>query len=252
MRLNPHRYQAFLSLPVDQYCSSRIDPTKTEIDEVGLQALVDGVIDASGFAVEILYLDRSEGTAVTPHQLTQNRPTAATIRLLYRPYVYGDIPSTPFYEVANAHRGHYDLLYQPEPTVNMEPVVNYQYAMTSNYPAWDQGALPFDVGSISMSIPNLMVDPSFGGLGASPMPADPSSPFRVSSPQEMYPQPPMNTPPPPMPVASPPPPPRMSAPPPPMSSLPPRSTDGPQIRLNPLVMKPNLSHSLPVTTPFKK
>ncbi|PLB39250.1 OTU family ubiquitin thioesterase [Aspergillus candidus] len=233
MRLNPHRYQAFLSLPVDQYCSSRIDPTKTEIDEVGLQALVDGVIDASGFAVEILYLDRSEGTAVTPHQLTQSRPTAATIRLLYRP-------------------GHYDLLYQPEPTVNMEPVVNYQYAMSSNYPAWDQGALPFDVGSISMSIPNLMVDPSFGGLGASPVPADPSSPFRVSSPQDMYPQPPMSTPPPPMPVASPPPPPpRMSAPPPPMSSLPPRSTDGPQIRLNPLVMKPNLSHSLPVTTPFK-
>jgi ubiquitin thioesterase protein OTUB1 len=49
-----------------------------------------------------------------------------------------------------------------------------------------------------------------------------------------------------------PPPPRMSGPPPPMSSLPSRSSDGPQIRLNPLVMKQNLSHSLPVTTPFKK
>jgi ubiquitin thioesterase protein OTUB1 len=48
-----------------------------------------------------------------------------------------------------------------------------------------------------------------------------------------------------------PPPPRMSGPPPPMSSLPSRSSDGPQIRLNPLVMKQNLSHSLPVTTPFK-
>jgi hypothetical protein len=34
---------------------------KTEIDEVGLQALIDGVIEGSGFGVEILYLDRSEG-----------------------------------------------------------------------------------------------------------------------------------------------------------------------------------------------
>lgn len=84
MKLNPHRYQAFLSLPLDQYCATRIETVKTEIDEVGLQALVDGVIDGSGFAVEILYLDRSEGEAVTPHQLT-NQPSSATIRLLYRP-----------------------------------------------------------------------------------------------------------------------------------------------------------------------
>ncbi|KAF9889773.1 hypothetical protein FE257_006863 [Aspergillus nanangensis] len=230
MKLNPHRYQAFLPLPLDQYCATRIETVKTEIDEVGLQALVDGVIEPSGISVEILYLDRSQGEAVTPHLLTPSRPTASTIRLLYRP-------------------GHYDLAYQAEPTVHMEPVVNYQYAMTSNYSPWDQGALSFDVNSSLMSIPNLMIDPSFG-LGAAPMTPPPPSPYRVSPPQEVF-QPPMHTPPPPIPVASPPPPPpRMSAPP-PMSSLPTRSNDGPQIRLNPLVMKPNLSHSLPVTTPFK-
>ncbi|KAE8321511.1 peptidase C65 Otubain-domain-containing protein [Aspergillus sergii] len=227
MKLNPHRYQAFLSLPVDQYCATRIETVKTEIDEVGLQALVDGVIEPAGFAVEILYLDRSEGDAVTPHMLTPARPSVVTIRLLYRP-------------------GHYDLLYQAEPTVNMEPVVNYQYAMTSNYTPWDQGALSFDVNSSLMSIPNLMMDPTFG-LAPSPIPAAPASPFQVSSPPDVY-QPPIHTSPP-VPMASPPPP-RMSAPP-PMSSLPSRSSDGPQIRLNPLVMKPNLSHSLPVTTPFK-
>lgn len=227
MKLNPHRYQAFLSLPLDQYCATRIETVKTEIDEVGLQALIDGVIEASGFAVEILYLDRSEGDAVTPHIVTPARPSAATIRLLYRP-------------------GHYDLLYPAEPLVNVEPVVNYQYALTSSYAAWDQSALSFDVNSSLMSVPNLMMDPTFG-LAPSPIPAAPPSPFRVSSPQEVYP-PPMHTPPP-VPVASPPPL-RMPAPP-PMSSLPSRSSDGPQIRLNPLVMKPNLSHSLPVTTPFK-
>ncbi|KAE8374399.1 peptidase C65 Otubain-domain-containing protein [Aspergillus bertholletiae] len=227
MKLNPHRYQAFLSLPLDQYCATRIETVKTEIDEVGLQALVDGVIEPSGFAVEILYLDRSEGDAVTPHMLTPARPSVATIRLLYRP-------------------GHYDLLYQAEPTVNMEPVVNYQYAMTSNYTPWDQGALSFDVNSSLMSIPNLMMDPTFG-LATSPIPAAPTNSFRVSSPPDVYSSPIHSSPP--VPVASPPPP-RMSAPP-PMSSLPSRSSDGPQIRLNPLVMKPNLSHSLPVTTPFK-
>ncbi|KAF5861128.1 hypothetical protein ETB97_000568 [Aspergillus alliaceus] len=227
MKLNPHRYQAFLSLSLDQYCATRIETVKTEIDEVGLQALIDGVIEASGFAVEILYLDRSEGDAVTPHIVTPARPSAATIRLLYRP-------------------GHYDLLYPAEPLVNVEPVVNYQYALTSSYAAWDQSALSFDVNSSLMSVPNLMMDPTFG-LAPSPIPAAPPSPFRVSSPQEVYP-PPMHTPPP-VPVASPPPL-RMSAPP-PMSSLPSRSSDGPQIRLNPLVMKPNLSHSLPVTIPFK-
>lgn len=85
MKLNHVRYQAFLSTPVDQYCATRIEPAKTEIDEVGLQALVDGVIEGSGFAVEILYLDRSQGDAVTPHLLSPNRQSIATIRLLYRP-----------------------------------------------------------------------------------------------------------------------------------------------------------------------
>ncbi|KAH3375321.1 hypothetical protein KXV52_008553 [Aspergillus fumigatus] len=236
MKLNPHRYQAFLSLPLDQYCATRIETVKTEIDEVGLQALVDGVIEGSGFGVEILYLDRSAGDAVTPHLLTPSRPSSATIRLLYRP-------------------GHYDILYRLEPTVNMEPVVNYQFGMTTNYSPWDQGALSFDVNSSLMSIPGLMMDPSFGLAPPAPaaispaMSPAPPSPYRVSPPHEVY-QPSMPSPPAAIPATSPPPP-RMSGPPPPMSSLPSRSSDGPQIRLNPLVMKQNLSHSLPVTTPFK-
>ncbi|KAJ5048118.1 hypothetical protein NUH16_006616 [Penicillium rubens] len=238
MKLNPNRYQAFLPMPLNQYCSSRIDPVKTEIDEVGLQALIDGVIEGSGFGVEILYLDRSEGGAVTPHQLSSDSPSGATIRLLYRP-------------------GHYDILYPVEP-LNMAPIVNLQYGMTSDYSPWDPTALGFDVNSSLMAIPNLMQDTSFGmGAPMSPMPSvspTPASPFRMSPQQDMY-QSPMPThaaPIPPIPVS---PPPQIAPPssaPPPMTSLPSRSSDGPQIRLNPLVMKPNLSRSLPVTTPFKK
>ncbi|KAJ5111139.1 hypothetical protein N7532_001674 [Penicillium argentinense] len=256
MKLNPQRYQAYLTLPLDQYCATRIEPVRTEIDEIGLQALVDGVLEGAEFGVEILYLDRSEGENVTPHQLTPIRPPGATIRLLYRP-------------------GHYDLLYRAEstyqspPPVNMTPMVNLQYDMTSNLAAWDQGALNFDVNSQLMSIPNLMADPGFG-MGApgpmSPMPSvspTPTSPFRLSPSQEMYSSPMQShvsshapshaqshAPVPSIPVSSPTPT-IPSAAPPPMTSLPSRSSDGPQIRLNPLVMKPNLSYSLPVTTPFK-
>ncbi|KAJ5780481.1 Ovarian tumor otubain [Penicillium paradoxum] len=239
IKLNSDRYQAFLPTSVDQYCSSRIEPVKSEIDEVGLQALIDGVIDGSGFGVEILYLDRSEGDVVTPHQLSSLRREDATIRLLYRP-------------------GHYDLLYPVHTALNMAPIVNLQYGMTTDYSPWDQAALGFDVNSSLMAIPNLMQDTSFGmGAPMSPMPSvspSPGSPFRMSPQQDMY-QSPMQShaPIPPVPVSSPPtqiaPP---SAAPPPMTSLPSRSSDGPQIRLNPLVMKPNLSRSLPVTTPFKK
>ncbi|KAL2868441.1 OTU family ubiquitin thioesterase [Aspergillus lucknowensis] len=229
MKLNPHRYQAFLSMPLDQYCATRIETVKTEIDEVGLQGLVDGVIDGSGIAVEILYLDRSEGDAVTSHVLSQTRPGIGAIRLLYRP-------------------GHYDLLYQVEPTMNMQPVVNFQYAMSSNYAPWDTSDLSFDVNSTLMAIPNLMMDAPFAL--APQMSQPPSDPYRASPTQEVY-QTPVHTPPPPTPVTSPQPPIRLTGPPPIMSSLPPRSNDGPQIRLNPLVMKPNLSHSLPVTAPFK-
>jgi Peptidase C65 Otubain. len=86
MKLNPQQYQAFLSGPLDEYCAKHIDPLKTEIDQVGLQALLDGVIQGSGFGVEILYLDRSEGDAVTPHRLVPgSTPNGPTIRLLYRP-----------------------------------------------------------------------------------------------------------------------------------------------------------------------
>ncbi|OJJ43460.1 hypothetical protein ASPZODRAFT_154642 [Penicilliopsis zonata CBS 506.65] len=228
MRLNPGRYQAFLSLPLEQYCATRVETVKTEIDEVGLQALVDGVIEGSELAVEILYLDRSEGEVVTPHLLTPNRPSVGTIRLLYRP-------------------GHYDLLYRPEPIVTMAPVVNYQYGITSNYSPWDQGALSFDVDPHLMAIPNLMMDPAAFAVNPSPMSAPVSNSYRMSPPHDLY----LQHTPPPVSIPSPPVVPRMSAPPPPMTSAPNRSSDGPQIRLNPLVMKNNLSHSLPVTTPFK-
>ncbi|KAJ5220061.1 cysteine proteinase [Penicillium chermesinum] len=240
MRLNPQDYQAFLSLPVDQYCSTRIETVRTEIDEVGLQALVVGIIKDAGFGVEILYLDRSEGDAVTPHPLTTATPAGATIRLLYRP-------------------GHYDLLYRPEVEVNINPMVNYQYGMTTNYAPWDQGAAHnFEISPQMMAIPNLMADPAFA-MGPDPMspmssvsPA-PASPYQPSPTHEMYPTPiQSHAPVPAVPsIPAPSPPAVQSSAPKPMMSLPSRTSDGPQIRMNPFAMKASLNRALPVTTPFK-
>ncbi|KAL4924887.1 OTU family ubiquitin thioesterase [Aspergillus undulatus] len=236
IRLNPIRYQAFLSMPLDEYCRSQIETVKSEIDEIGLQALVDGVIEASGLMVEILYLDRSEGDAVTPHLLTQTRPGIGTIHLLYRP-------------------GHYDLLYREEPIINMQPVVNLQYDMSSNYDTWGPSGLSFDVNSSLMAIPNLMMDTSFGLAPPPPPPISqpPSDPYRVSPPQEVY-QPPVQASPPPPNLASPHPPQpqiQLTAPHPRMDALPPKSLDGPQLRFTPYVMDAKSNPSLPITAPFK-
>ncbi|OJD18016.1 hypothetical protein AJ78_01908 [Emergomyces pasteurianus Ep9510] len=140
MKLNPGRYVDFLGISVDEYCAKTIETVKTEIDEIGIQGLFDGVIEGSGFAIEILYLDRSEGTEVTPHLLSSNNPIA-TIRLLYRP-------------------GHYDLLYQADQAIHDQGItsVNFQYAMSSDYIPWYSSALPFDLNPVLMSIPSLPLD----------------------------------------------------------------------------------------------
>jgi ubiquitin thioesterase protein OTUB1 len=129
--------------------------------------------------------------------------------------------------------------------MNLAPVVNYQYGMTmTNYSPWAQAALPFDASPHLMSIPNLMVDPSSFPAATAPMMS--ASPSYMPSPTQhdfysapMSPLPPTTVS---SPISS-------SSP---LSPISTKSSDGPQIRLNPLVMKRNLSHSLPVTTPFKK
>ena len=121
--------------------------------------------------------------------------------------------------------------------------------------------MAYEVNSGLMSVPNLMEGPSFamGPLNqmfpvwTEPHSTDPyRAPYREPSPQQLYQTPiqPQQI----VPASPPVTPPRVSVPPPPTTSLPPpttRSDDGPQIRLNPLVMKCNLSHSIPVTTPFR-
>ena len=85
MQFNPDQFQPFLDTSIHDYCKTRIEPHKQEIDQIGLQALTDSVIAPAAIAVEVLYLDRSEGDEVTPHPFVLGASDLPTIRLLYRP-----------------------------------------------------------------------------------------------------------------------------------------------------------------------
>ena len=90
-----------------------------------------------------------------------------------------------------SYSGHYDILYQADSALNMAPIVNLQYGLSSDYTtSWDNATLGFDMNSSLMAIPNLMQDSSFGmGAPMSPMPSAspaPPSPFRMSPQQDMY------------------------------------------------------------------
>ena len=88
MRLRPDQYQPYLEQPLYEYCRSNVDAFGQEIEQISLQALTDGVIAPALINVMVMYLDRSEGSEVTPHHFVANaRPDWPTITLLYRPWV---------------------------------------------------------------------------------------------------------------------------------------------------------------------
>ena len=74
-------------MSIDQYINT-FQVTNSEMDEVSLRAAYDMLLDAGGFTLEVLYLDRSRGDKVTPHVY---RPSGngskkvGTIHFLYRP-----------------------------------------------------------------------------------------------------------------------------------------------------------------------
>lgn len=73
---------------IEQYCDSQITPVGAEIENVGLSALKDVLLSPAGMALEVLYLDRSEGSEVTMHRFdppTPNGYSIGSVRLLYRP-----------------------------------------------------------------------------------------------------------------------------------------------------------------------
>jgi ubiquitin thioesterase protein OTUB1 len=98
---NPAPYQDFIQgdLGLDGYCKEWLEAPNQEIDHLGLMLLIDVLLKPIGFAVEVIYLDRSEGSQVNTHMFQNEdvgvptNPNGPIIHLLYRP-------------------SHYDILYK--------------------------------------------------------------------------------------------------------------------------------------------
>ena len=115
MKTRPGDYAPWLlGQTVDSYCDAQVMPTASEIDNVSLSALKDVFLSPAGIALEVHYLDRTEGSEVNMHRFDPVHPggyTIGTVRLLYRP-------------------GHYDLLYKVE-DLPIEPAVVPTYLQYS-------------------------------------------------------------------------------------------------------------------------
>lgn len=89
MKTRPEEYEPWLlGQTVEEYCDASVMPTSAEIDNVGLSALKDAFLSPAGITLEVLYLDRSEGTEVNMHRFSPVNHGGfdiGTIRLLYRP-----------------------------------------------------------------------------------------------------------------------------------------------------------------------
>ena len=144
---NRASYQDFIpdGLGVEGYTKDWIEPVNQEIDHLGMTLLIDILLKPIGFAVEIVYLDRSEGSQANSHIFRQEdsngapvNPGGPMIHLLYRP-------------------SHYDILYKEQPAmqimdeVTRNPQVNRAFtrqisvhetpAMMAGFPPLDMDAL---------------------------------------------------------------------------------------------------------------
>ncbi|TVY34045.1 Ubiquitin thioesterase otubain-like [Lachnellula subtilissima] len=108
------KYQMLLcfipdNLGVDGYRKNWLEPVDQEIDHLGMSLLIDVLLKPIGFAVEIVYLDRSEGSQVNSHIMQEDSnglptiPGGPMIHLLYRP-------------------SHYDILYKDAAPMQLQAV----------------------------------------------------------------------------------------------------------------------------------
>ncbi|KAF4541373.1 Peptidase C65 [Lasiodiplodia theobromae] len=128
IQTHPQDFEPFLlGQDLQQYCRSHVEAGNCEIEHVTLTALFQVLLKPAGFALEILYLDRSAGEEGDMYHFEATTHDGVpimdppTVRLLYRP-------------------GHYDILYKAEeiqrtmapqmPTqvaVNLAPHFNEDY-----------------------------------------------------------------------------------------------------------------------------
>ncbi|KAL5349588.1 hypothetical protein ACLOAV_005883 [Pseudogymnoascus australis] len=97
LKANSVTYRDFTpdGLGVDNYSKNLLQPAKTGIEHLGMTLLIDVLMKPVGIAIEIIYLDRSEGTDVNSRIIqaedesgTPIHAGAPIVHLLYRPGRY--------------------------------------------------------------------------------------------------------------------------------------------------------------------
>lgn len=90
MKSNAGLYEPFLlNMSIDQYRAAHIDPYQVEIEHLGMHACIDAILKPAGIAVDVMYLDRSEGEEVNTinwePEISDEGGIIPKLRLLYRP-----------------------------------------------------------------------------------------------------------------------------------------------------------------------
>lgn len=163
LKANPASYEGFIpdGQGIEGYTKNWIEPVNQEIDHLGMTLLIDALLKPVGFAVEIVYLDRSEGSQANSHIFQSEdsngvptNPSGPMIHLLYRP-------------------SHYDILYKdPGPPVQMPQSTNIQVrraaSLSHQHTIQSTPAMMGDMSSMDMSflscIPGLSFQPTSHGF----------------------------------------------------------------------------------------
>ena len=144
----------------ENYINTALMPVDREIDAICIQVLVDVLLEPANMALEIAYLDRSDGVEVNVHGMLPdaNGQSPADFRpviyLLYRP-------------------GHYDILYRdavPQPPPPAEPIslqVNRVSSFTHQQEI--QSAVPSLQTFSAIDLGTLSMIPAFEPAGLSPL-----------------------------------------------------------------------------------
>lgn len=160
LKANPQTYEGFIDGGgADQYRRDWLERPNQQIDHLGMALLIDVLLKPTGFAVEIVYLDRSEGTQVNNHTFqaedSDGQPTnpgGPIIYLLYRP-------------------GHYDILYKDPLRQSIEMSSNIQVNRATNFTHHHtiQQTAPmnsFQNIDLLLSIPGMSVSSPFSNFSS--------------------------------------------------------------------------------------
>ncbi|CAD6446064.1 cac4dda0-e91c-4847-ae3e-af6143c3ccf1 [Sclerotinia trifoliorum] len=162
LKANPQNYQGFIpdGGGIDQYRKDWLEPPNQEIDHLGMTLLIDVLLKPAGFAVEIVYLDRSEGTQVNSHMFQAEdsngqptNPAGPIIYLLYRP-------------------GHYDILYKDLLRQSIEMSSNIQVNRATNFthqhsPQANPAMNTYQTMDLLFSIPGVSLPSPYSNFGSS-------------------------------------------------------------------------------------